>query len=119
MNRKPNLLETDDGREYVNKIFNELPKKDNIKRYSRYADKRAVFADSFNRTVRNSLKKPVLFTGNAFWLSELPSVINQYNNTIHSSTEMTPNQAYKKSNEKLVYSNLQDRRDKQEPEFKL
>ena len=32
---------------------------------------------------------------------------------------MAPNQASKKSNEKLVYSNLQDRRDKQQPEFKL
>ena len=28
--------------------------------------------------------------GNADWLSELPSVIKKYNNTIHNSTEMTP-----------------------------
>ena len=32
---------------------------------------------------------------------------------------MTPNQASKKSNEKLVYSNLQDRRVKQQAKFKL
>ena len=32
---------------------------------------------------------------------------------------MTPNQASKKSNEKLVNSNLQDRRQKQRPKFKL
>ena len=32
---------------------------------------------------------------------------------------MTPNQASKKSNEKKVYTNLQDRRDKQLPKFKL
>ena len=32
---------------------------------------------------------------------------------------MTPIQASKKSNEKLVYSNLQDRRVKQKPKFKL
>ena len=30
---------------------------------------------------------------------------------------MTPNQASKKSNERKVYSNLQDRRDKQLPKF--
>ena len=57
--------------------------------------------------------------GIANWLSELPSVIKHYNNTIHSSTKMTPIQASKKSNEKLVYSNLQDRRDKQIPKFNL
>ena len=32
---------------------------------------------------------------------------------------MTPNQASKKVNEKLVYSNLQDRRVKQTPKYKL
>ena len=32
---------------------------------------------------------------------------------------MTPNQASKKSNEKEVYSNLQDRRVRQPPKFKL
>ena len=32
---------------------------------------------------------------------------------------MTPNQASKKSNEKIVYSNLQDRRVRQQPKYKL
>ena len=42
-----------------------------------------------------------------------------YNNTIRSSTKMTPIQASKKVNEKLVYSNLQDKRRKFNPKFKL
>ena len=56
--------------------------------------------------MRNLLKKPVFEKGNADWLSELPSAIKQYNNTIHSSIEMTPNQAGKKINEKEIYQNL-------------
>ena len=32
---------------------------------------------------------------------------------------MTPNQAYKKSNERKVFSNLQDRRVRQKPKLKL
>ena len=56
---------------------------------------------------------------NADWLSELPSAIKQYNNTIHHSIKMTPVQASKKSNEKAVFDNLKDRRDKQKPKFKL
>ena len=51
--------------------------------------------------------------------SELPSVIKQYNNTIHHSTKMTPIQASKKSNQKLVYNNLRDDRVKRQPKFKL
>ena len=117
--RKPNLLETDDGKEYVNKIFNEFLNNNKIKRYSRYTDKGAVFAERFNRTIRNLLKKPVFLAGNADWLSELPSVIKQYNNTIHHSIKMTPIQASKKSNQKLVYNNLKDDREVQKPKFKL
>ena len=101
--RKPNLLETDDGKEYVKKTFNEFLNKHNIKRYSRNTALGAVIAERFNRTLRNLLKKPVFLAGNADWISELPSVIKQYNNTIHSSTKMTPSQASKKSNEKKVY----------------
>ena len=117
-NRKPNLLETDDGKEYVNKIFTEILNNNKIKRYSRYTDKGAVFAERFNKTVRNLLKKPVFEKGKADWLSELQSVIKKYNNTIHHAIKMTPNQASKKSNEKLVYSNLQDRRRKLNPKYR-
>ena len=52
------------------------------------------------KSIPSLLKKPVFEKGNADWLSELPSVIKKYNNTIHSSTEMTAIQASKKSNEK-------------------
>ena len=117
--RKPNLLETDDGKEYVNKSFIEFLRKHNIKRYSINTALEAVFAERFERTICKLLKEPVFEKGNADWLSELPSVIKQYNTTIHSSTKMTPIQASKKSNEKEVYSNLQDRRIKQLPKFKL
>ena len=57
--------------------------------------------------------------GRADWLSELPFVIKQYNNTIHHSIKTTPFQASIKSNEKEVYSNLQDRRVRLKPKLKL
>ena len=117
--RKPNLLETDDGKEYVNKIFNKLLINHNIKRYSRNTALGAVFAHRFNRTIRNLLKKPVFLAGEASWINELPSVVNQYNNTIHHSIKMTLIQASRKSNEKLVYSNLQDKRKILNPKYKL
>ena len=118
-NRKPNLLETDDGKEYINKIFNEFLNNNKIKRYSRYTDKGAVFAERFNKTIRNLLKKPVFEKGKASWIDEIQSVVKKYNNTIHSSTKMKPIDASKKSNEKLVYNNLRDNRVKRQPKFKL
>ena len=94
-------------------------KSKNIQHFSRFTNKGPSIAERVIRTIRNLLKKPVFLKGNADWLSELPSVIKQYNNTIHHSTKMTPIQASKKSNEKLVYSNLRDDREKQKPKYKL
>ena len=83
--RKPNLLETDDGKEFVNKSFNEFSNNHNIKRYSRKTALGAVFAERFNRIIRNLLKKPIFLAGGAKWLREPTSVLKQYNNEIHSS----------------------------------
>ena len=91
----------------------------NIQHYSRFTDTGPSIAERVIRTVRNLLKKPVFEKGKADWLSELPSVIKQYNNTIHHSTKMTPDQASKKVNEKEVFSNLRDDRVKRQPKYKL
>ena len=117
--RKPLKLESDRGSEFYNGIFQNLLRSKNIQHYSRYTDKGPSIPERVIRTVRSLLKKPVFEKGNADWLSELPSVIKQYNNTIHHSIKMTPNQASKKSNEKAVFDNLRDDREKQKPKFKL
>ena len=117
--RKPNLIETDDGKEFVNKTFNDFLKLNDIKRYSRYTNKGAVFAERFNRTIRNLLKKPVFEKGNANWLDELSLVIKKYNNTIHHSTKMTPIDASKRKNEEEIYNNLVDKRNKRKPKYKV
>ena len=117
--RKPLKIESDRGKEWYNSIFQNLLKSKNIHHYSRYTDKSPSIAERVIRTIRNLLKKPVFEKGRADWVSELPSVIKKYNNTIHNSTKMKPIDASKKSNEKLVYSNLQDKRKILNPKYKL
>ena len=117
--RKPIKLESDRGSEFCNSVFQNFLKSKNIHHYSRYTDKGSSIAERVIRTIRNLLKKPVFEKGKADWLSELPSVIKQYNNTIHHSIKMTPIQASKKINEKLVFSNLRDDRVKRQPKYKL
>ena len=117
--RKPLKIESDRGTEFYNSIVQNLLKSKNIHHYSRYTDKGPSIAQRVIRTVRNFLKKPKFLAGEASWISELPSVIKKYNNTIHNSTKMTPIQASKKSNEKIVYRNLKDNREAHKPKFKL
>ena len=117
--RSPGRIESDRGAELYNSTFQKLLESKNIQHFSRFTDKGPSLAERVIRTIGNLLKKPIILAGNANLISELPSVIKQYNNTIHSSVKMTPIQASKKSNEKKVSSNLQDGRVKQQPKYKL
>ena len=117
--RKPLKIESDRGTEFYNNVFQNFIKNKKIHHYSRYTDKGPSIAERVIRTIRNLLKKPVFEKGNADWISELHSVVKKYNNTIHHSIKMTPIQASKKSNEKIVYNNLKDNRQAHKPKYKL
>ena len=117
--RSPLKIESDRGSEFYNSIFQNFLKTKIIQHYSRFTDKGPSIAERVNRTIRNLLKKPVFEKGNADWLTELPSIIKQYNNTIHHSIKMKPIDASNKSNQKLVYNNLKDEREVRKPKLKL
>ena len=108
--RKPKLIETDRGKEFYNNIFQDFLNKINIKLYSRNSSYDAVFAERFNRTIRDLLKKPVFEKGDGNWIDILPTITKQYNNRIHSSTKLSPKDASLKKNEGFVYKNLLDKR---------
>ena len=78
--RKPNLIDTDHGGDFVNKIFKDFLNENNIKRYSRCISLGAVFAERFNRTIRDLLKRQVFERGDANWIDVLPTKTKQYNN---------------------------------------
>ena len=117
--RKPNLFESDRGKEFYNNIFQDFLNKNNIKLYSRNSSYGAVFAERFNRTIRDLLKKIVFEQGDANWIDILPTITKQYNNKVHSSTKLTPIQASLKKNEGYVYKNLLDKRKKITPKFQI
>ena len=117
--RKPNLIESDRGKEFYNNIFQDFLNKNNIKLYSRNSSYGAVFAERFNRTIRDLLKKIVFEQGDAKWIDILPTITKQYNNRIHSSIKLTPTQASLKKNEGYVYKNLLDKRKKIKPKYEI
>ena len=117
--RKPNLIESDRGKEIYNNIFQDFLNKNNIKIYSRNTSLGAVFAERFNRTTRDLLKNSVFEKGDGKWIDVLPTITKQYSNRIHSSTKLTPIQASLKKNEGFVYKNLLDKRKKITPKFQI
>ena len=90
-----------------------------MKIYSRSSSYGAVFAERFNRTIRDLLKRPVSEEGDGKWIDVLPIITKQCNSRIHSSTKLTPIQASLKKNEGYVYNNLLDKRKKITPKFQV
>ena len=117
--RKPNLIESDRGKEFYNNTFQDFLNKNNIKLYSRNSSYGAVFAERFNRTIRDLLKNIIFENGDANWIDILPTITKQYNNKVHSATKLTPIQGSWKKNEGYVYKNLLDKRKKLKPKFQV
>ena len=117
--RKPNLIETDRDKGFYNNIFQDFFNKNDIQLYSRNSSYGAVFAERFNRTIRDLLKKIVFEHGDANWIDNLPAIMKKYNNKVHSSSKLTPIQASLKKNEGYVYKNLLDKRNKIKPKFQI
>ena len=117
--RSPNLIETDRGKEFYNNIFQDFLNKNDIKLYSRNSSYGAVFAERFNRTIRDLLKKIVFEQADAKWIDILPTITEQYNNRRHTSTKLSPKDASLKKNEGFVYKNLLDKRKKVKPKYEI
>ena len=61
--RKTNFMKTDRGEEFCNGIFQKSLSNENIKHYSINSSSVSVFAERFNRTIRDLLKRPVFERG--------------------------------------------------------
>ena len=109
--RKPIFIETDDGKQFLNKHL----KSNDIKIISRYMDTGSVFAERFYRTLKDLFKKPVFDKASANWIDELVYVLKKSNNSVHSSIKVTSKQASRKSYEEKVFYNTEDKRQKQKP----
>ena len=117
--RSPNLIESGRGKEFYNNIFQDFLNKNNIKLYSRNSSYGAVFAERFDKSIRDLLKRPVFEKGVGNWIAILSTITKQYNNRIHSSTKLSPKDASLKKNEGFVYKNLLDKRKKIKPKFQI
>ena len=88
--RKPGLIETDRGKEFFNIIFQNSLNNNNIIHYATNSLFSAVFAATFNRTIRDLPKRPVFQSRYGNWIDILTTMTKQYNNRTRSSTKLTP-----------------------------
>jgi len=93
IDRRPNLLQVDRGKEFYNKHFKNLVEKCNIKMYSTYSTVKACVVERFNRTLKEKMFRQFTVRGSYEWVSILPELMNNYNNSKHRTIGISPKQA--------------------------
>ena len=62
--------------------------------------------ERFNRTIKEKMFMYFCDNNTRTYVDVLDLLVDQYNNTIHSSIKMTPKEASRKENENKVFRNL-------------
>ena len=104
--RKPEMLWTDKGSEFISKHFNEFLKKNKIKLYHTQNEEKSNIVERWNKTMKNRMWRMFSANNSTIYWDKLDKLVDDYNNTKHSSIEMTPTEASKKENEENVFANL-------------
>lgn len=101
--RQPINLQTDDGKEFYNKHFQNLLGQYNINHYSVYSNVHACIIERWNRTIKEMMWKEFSLKGSYRWLEMIKDLVKKYNNTRHRTIKMKPVDV-NTSNEKQLLS---------------
>ena len=99
--RRPDKLWTDKGREFFNKDVRDL-----VYLYATENEEKSSIAERWIRTMKEKMFKYFTDYNTNKYIDVLPELVEDYNNTVHSSTKLTPTDASKEENELKVWSNL-------------
>lgn len=99
----PEMVYCDEGSEFTSTAFRNLMKKNNIKLITNIAH--ATFVERFNRTIKEMIYKYLQSTNSKTIVNILPKIIDNYNNSYHTSIGMAPNEVTKE-NQHTVQLNL-------------
>ena len=95
--RRPSKMWVDKGREFYNKDVQKL-----VEIYSTENEEKSCVIERFNRTIKEKMFKYFSANYTRKFVYVLDLLVDQYNNTIHSSIKMTPKEASHKKNENKV-----------------
>ena len=100
---KPKMLWTDQGGEFYNSRMSKWMKDNNIMIYSTYGDSKASVIERFHRTLKNKIWQRFTKNNNRKWINILDDLINEYNNTTHTTTGYSPIEARDRSKTIEIY----------------
>ena len=89
--RAPQTLQTDKGRELINRTVERFLKENDVSLYStENSDVKASIAERVIRTIKSKMYKYFTHSGRYRYVEVLQSIVDAYNNTVHRSIGMEP-----------------------------
>ena len=99
--QKPCKVWVDRGKEFYNKDVQKL-----VELYSAENEEKSCVIERFNRTINEKMFKYFSANKRRKYVNVLDLLVDQYNNTIHSSIKMSQKEASRMENENKVWRNL-------------
>ena len=90
--KRPSKIQFDEGKEFLNRNFLGLLKRNDIKHYSTYSDAKCSIVERFNRTLKTRMFRAFTAQGNHRYIDILQDLVDGYNNSKHRSIGMAPNE---------------------------
>ena len=119
--RRPIQLQTDRGKEFYNKTFQQFLEKEKIHHFSTEGDAKASVVERFNRTLKTRMYRYFTSANTLRYEDVLQSLVRGYNATKHGSIGIPP-QDVTIENERRVWQRLYHRRLKpirKKPRFRV
>ena len=88
--RKPINLQTDDGKQFYNKTFQDLMKRKGIHHFSTSGNTKASVVERFNRTLKKRMYRYFTVKNTWSYLPMLKELVLGYNRSYHRSIKMAP-----------------------------
>ena len=99
--RRPSKMWVDKRRKFYNKDVQKL-----VELYSTETEAKSSVIERFNRTIKENVFNYFSADNTRTNIDVLELLVDQYNNTIHSSINMTSKEANSKENENKVWRNF-------------
>jgi len=101
-------LWVDQGGEFLNRDFKNFCLQHDINMYHTYGEGKAVYVERFNRTLKTRINNYFIENNTNVYIDILPKLVNDYNNSIHSSIGKTPASIYIHDEKPLNKNNMID-----------
>ena len=108
--RIPLKIQTDKGKEFINKDLKQYFKEKNVTLYTINSDMKACIIERFNRTLKEKMWRYFSHKNSHEYLDILDNLVYSYNNTYHRSIKTKPT-SVKKKNEQKIWNTLYDDED--------